>query len=73
MNYLSSYILTIFLVIALIIGCYFFTDAIKISLIIFSILFVLIILPEILETRKELKRQEKEAHLKKLYDQENDQ
>jgi ABC-type multidrug transport system fused ATPase/permease subunit len=57
MRYITSYIVTVVLLICITAICYFFTDAIKIGLIIFVVLFLFIVFPEIKLTYKEYKKQ----------------
>ena len=70
MKYFSTYILSVLLIIIIIALSYFLIEALKIGLIIFATLFVLIILPEIIKTNKELNEQ---ANARKLYDDEDNQ
>lgn len=65
MGYITSYILTVVLLIGITAICYFFTDAIKIGLIVFTVLFLFIVLPEIKWTYKQYRKQEAEKANKK--------
>lgn len=65
MGYITSYILTVVLLIGITAMCYFFTDAIKIGLIVFAVLFLFIVFPEIKWTYKQYRKQEAEKAKKK--------
>lgn len=68
MKYFSTYILSFLLIVMINVLGYFFIEALRIGLIIFAFLFVFIILPEIIQTNKELNEQ---ANARKFYDEDN--